>query len=143
MLRSYFLWRNFILLPEETEKRKWTPHSDRQNKCHFPPMCHAVLWACRALPIPWKQCCSWDLASSQAHPPEPICPGHTSTAALKWPRTDKRIRDVILTPDQIATVSNDLSRTSDLRLELLASSPLQCKTDSILEYSWAVPTADP
>lgn len=50
---------------------------------------------------------------------------------------------MILTPDQIATVSNDLSRTSDLRLELLASSPLQCKIDSILEYSWAVPTADP
>lgn len=32
----YFLWRNFILLPEEMEKGKWVSHSDGQNKCHSP-----------------------------------------------------------------------------------------------------------
>lgn len=32
MLHSYFLWRNFILLPGETEKEEGTPLSDRQNK---------------------------------------------------------------------------------------------------------------
>lgn len=36
-------------------------------------------------PFPGSSAAGWDLASSQAHPPEPICPGHTSpsgTAAL-------------------------------------------------------------
>lgn len=41
VLRSYFLWRNFILLPGETEKGKWAPHRDRQNKCHS-PHCHQL-----------------------------------------------------------------------------------------------------
>lgn len=74
-------------------------------------------------PFPGSGAAGWDLESSQAHPPEPICPGQTSpsgTAALKWPRTEKRTSNVILTPDQ---TQPPCPMTSNLTLELLASSP--------------------
>lgn len=125
MLRSYFLWRNFILLPEETEKRKLIPRSNRQNKCHFPPpLSCAGYWPC---------CHPWLLFHSQllckagsrglqssAHSlgavlqagtlqaprhtlQSPFVQGTPAPQALllfKWPRKDKRTRDVILTPAQ-------------------------------------------